>query len=177
MSEPETYHRGKILSINKKVNANTYQTAEHTRELKSLKERMEKIGSWQHRKKNGSDPLANPVWFFKGKNRDPELEKALDLSHFEQKLKEKYLREQAQYKVIQEEIIGKKPQEPIKAGKKRASYTNTWKTQVRDFDSKNNPAKDDYQDLSNKIRPAETIFKERPQPDYTKSKAEDEEAE
>jgi hypothetical protein len=79
--------------MNKKVNANTHQEAEHTRELKSLKDRLEKLGSWQQRKKNVYDPLANPVWFFKGKNRDPDLEKKLDLSHFETKLKEKYKKE------------------------------------------------------------------------------------
>lgn len=42
-----------------------------------------------------TDPIANPVWFFKGKGRDPDLEKKLDLSHFERRLKEKYIREQA----------------------------------------------------------------------------------
>ena len=95
MSEPVTYYRAKKMSQNKKVNANTHKEAEHARELQSLKSRMEKIGSWQHRKKNGTDPLANPVWFFKGKGRDPNLEKKLDLSYFERKLKEKYIHEQA----------------------------------------------------------------------------------
>ena len=93
MSQPVTFSRGKIMSYNKKMNANTHENAEHNRQLKSLKDRLEKIGSWNQRKKNGTDPLANPVWFFKGANRDPALEKALDLSHFERKLKEKYIRE------------------------------------------------------------------------------------
>jgi hypothetical protein len=44
---------------------------------------LNKVGSWQHRKKNGHDPLANPVWFFKGKNRDPDMEKKLDLANYE----------------------------------------------------------------------------------------------
>ena len=81
--EPQCYKRGKALYKNRKANSNNYLEQEHTRELQSLKARLEKVGSWQHRKKNGCDPLANPVWFFKGKNRDPDLDKKLDLAHFE----------------------------------------------------------------------------------------------
>jgi hypothetical protein len=44
---------------------------------------MQSQGNFHSRKKNPYDPLANPVWFFKGKNRDPEIEKHLDLGHFE----------------------------------------------------------------------------------------------
>ena len=36
MSEPVTFSRGKIMSVNKKVNANTHENTEHTREMKSL---------------------------------------------------------------------------------------------------------------------------------------------
>jgi hypothetical protein len=50
MTEPVTFSRGKIMSYNKKMNANTHMNTEHERELKSLKDRMEKIGSWQLRK-------------------------------------------------------------------------------------------------------------------------------
>jgi len=48
---------------------------------------MQKIGSWNDRKKNTTDPLANPVWFFKGKNRTSESEKMLSLETFEKKVK------------------------------------------------------------------------------------------
>jgi ATP-dependent exoDNAse (exonuclease V) alpha subunit len=68
------------------------------------------------------------------------------LSHYERRLKEKHIREQAQYKVILEEITGKhahyQPAQHLK--KKRASYSNTWQTQVRNFDSKNNASRDDF---------------------------------
>ena len=40
MSEPKTFHRTKIMSQNRKANTNTFQEAEHARELKSLKERL-----------------------------------------------------------------------------------------------------------------------------------------
>ena len=58
----------------------------------------------------------------------------------------------------------------VQDGKKRVPYTNDWRAQVVKYESKTNPARDDYQDESNKIRPKETIYKERPQPDYSKSK-------
>jgi len=79
-----------MLSVNKQAKASVHEKAEHSRELKSLKERMERLGSWQQRKKNGADPLSHPVWFFRGKNRDPAAEKVLSLGHFEKKVTEKY---------------------------------------------------------------------------------------
>lgn len=54
------------------------------------------------RKKNPQDPLANPVWFFKGKNRDADLEKRLDLTGYEQQVKAKYQHEQDEYRKIEE---------------------------------------------------------------------------
>ena len=97
-SEPKTMNLKYQLSNNRKVKASGHADVEHERELASLKQRMQSQGNFQSRKKNVNDPLANPVWFFKGKNRDPDIEKHLDLGHYEQVLKAKFQKEQADYK-------------------------------------------------------------------------------
>ena len=85
------------LSINRQAKKNKHEQAEHMRELQSLKQRMQKIGSKNDRKKNNTDPLSHPVWFFKGKNRTPANEKMLSLNNFEKKIKDKYHEEQEAY--------------------------------------------------------------------------------
>ena len=100
MSEPATMARGPMLSLNKQAKASVHEKAEHSRELKSLEERLQRLGSWQHRKKNGTDPLSHPVWFFRGKNRDPAVEKGLSLEHFEKKLRARYEEQQTDKKQI-----------------------------------------------------------------------------
>lgn len=107
-TEPKTMKLKHKLSYNKKVKASVHTDTEHARELCSLKMRIQSQGNWHSRKKNPQDPLANPVWFFKGKNRDPEIEKHLDLGHYEQTLKEKFQKEQEDYKNI-EMITGNLP--------------------------------------------------------------------
>ena len=52
------------------------------------------------------DPLANPVWFFKGKNRDQESEKLLNLDGYEQRLKEHTRKEQMEMAQLYQEIEG-----------------------------------------------------------------------
>ena len=52
--------------------------------------------------------MSNPVWFFKGKNRDADLEKRLDLSGFENAVKQRYHQDQEQYRAI-EQIAGNMP--------------------------------------------------------------------
>lgn len=69
---------------------------------------MEKLGNWQYRKKNMADPLANPVWFFRGKNRDPAADKKVTLEHFERRLNDKYKNEQEHYKMVRGVITGLK---------------------------------------------------------------------
>ena len=83
--QPESYEWKYKLSQQKraKMQQSDHTMTEHTRRLKHLNDHLKDLGSWQHRKKNPCDPLANPVWFFKGKNRDPDLEKALDLTNYD----------------------------------------------------------------------------------------------
>lgn len=77
--------------------------------MTSLKQRLNSVGAWQHRKKNMQDPLANPVWFFKGKNRDPDSEKLLSLNGYEHRLKDYVKKEKKEmeklYKEIEEDVL------------------------------------------------------------------------
>ena len=86
-SAPKTFGMAAKMSKNRQMNKNRYEKVEHLREMGSLKQRLNSVGSLQNRKKNYMDPLANPVWFFKAKNRDPISEKLLNLGLFEQRLK------------------------------------------------------------------------------------------
>ena len=52
--------------------------------------------------------------------------------------------------------------------KKKNLLKTGWKQQMVTFDSKENAARDDLSKLSFQIRPKETLFKERPKPDYVK---------
>ena len=212
--------RGPALSANKQAKASIHLKAEHSRELKSLKERMERLGSWQHRKKNGADPLANPVWFFRGKNRDAAAEKVLSLEHFEKKVRQKYAQDKRGYRLVDDVVAGLKggrdlatdinykraplyqrptsaapglgrkssPLDRLKGKKgdlrdsllygkgvkkrgldaKRVTFANSWKRQIVSTEGRANANRDDFQGLSAKIRPANTIYKEREVPDYTK---------
>lgn len=82
-SEPKWHFRKEALKGNGRKRTDHYLQVEHQRELKSLKQRLQSVGSWNSRKKNGTDPLANPVWFFHGKNRNYEDEKKMRLDGFE----------------------------------------------------------------------------------------------
>lgn len=102
------------------------------------------------------------------------------------------------YQQIEEEILGvkalprKRPGSAFPGGKKpdntnkdladdkpslampkkkrpRVSYTNTWQNKVLNTDSNLNPNRDDFQSLSNQIRPANTIYKSRVKTDYKQS--------
>ena len=88
---------------------------EHTRRLKHLNDHLKDLGSWQHRKKNPCDPLANPVWFFKGKNRDADLEKALDLSNYDKQIKKKYWDDRQQYEQVMQTVGALTKSPPRKA--------------------------------------------------------------
>lgn len=108
-SKPKTFGRAAAMSHHRQLKASQHEKTEHLREMNSLKQRINAVGTWQHRKKNTQDPLANPVWFFKGKNRDPDSEKLLSLGTFEQRLKEQTRKEKAEteklYKEIEEEML------------------------------------------------------------------------
>lgn len=220
-SAPKTFGRAAQMSKNRQLKASQHEKSEHLRELTSLKQRLGSVGTWQHRKKNPADPLANPVWFFKGKNRDPDSEKLLGLDAFEQRLKEHTRKEKQEmeelYREIEEEVFiettkkdklrreGKRKAEEAKSKKDeedkergnervqakidsmlesapvkpwadfsqknlRKKYQNSWKAQIVTRDDTANSNVHDYQKLSNDIRPANTIYKERPQTDYFKSK-------
>ena len=109
------------------------------------------------RKKNAFDPLANPVWFFKGEHRDPASEKMLNLNHLDKAIKAKYQREQEMYGK-QEEKMGIRRTRPVSAAplqqknedgslkkpKKKVSYTTNWKSNCIQFDSNVNADRDDF---------------------------------
>ena len=89
MTEPKYFNHAAVISENKKLRKNTANIDNHLIELSNLKTRLKKVGSWQNRKKNIYDPLANPVWFIENKNRDIDSKKLVDLSSYDKKIKEK----------------------------------------------------------------------------------------
>ena len=152
------------------------------------------------------------MWFFKGKNRDPDSEKLLSLNGYEHRLKDYVKKEKKEmeklYQEIEEDVLienakkerlrmeVKKNAEEAKK-KQREDITtkkiDRIKLEVQDVDERpwrNKSSKTmgtkyqtnwsgqilkrddtvvDYQDLSDQIRPAHTIYKERPKTDYFKS--------
>ena len=75
---------GKIKSGLKK--GEMHDRMEHQRHLKSLKQRLSQVGNWNDRRKNTQDPLAHPVYFFKGKNRQNDF----SLTGYEKALQKHY---------------------------------------------------------------------------------------
>lgn len=111
----------------------------------------------QSRKKNPCDPLGNPVLFYKGAER--KNKGILSLKKFEDKVKANSKMQKQLFGVDQAVKVDKLEDIP---GKKfgRVAYSANWKGKIVQYDSDNNPKRDDYQELSYKYRPKETLFKE-----------------